>query len=102
MRKPNLSTTGMVFERRNHIGISSDTCTGFPIATLPISYLDFNGRPIGLMIAAPHHKESTLIKVMSAWEATFPARQEPREFLKHSSVAQQLQAHYLAGYHVSY
>ena len=51
-----------------------------------MSYLDFNGRPVGLLVAAPRHKESVLIKVMSAWEATFPPRQEPSEFLKHPTV----------------
>ena len=59
----------------------------FPIATLPISCLDFNGRPVGLLVAAPRHKEWLLIKVMSAWEATFPGRKEPEEFLKHIRVA---------------
>lgn len=41
----------------------------FPIATLPLSCLDFNGRPVGLLVGAPRHNESVLIKVMSAWEA---------------------------------
>ncbi|MCJ1349375.1 hypothetical protein MMC31_007615 [Peltigera leucophlebia] len=59
----------------------------FPIASLPMSYLDFNGRPVGLLVAAPRHKESVLIKVMSAWEATFSPRKEPSEFLKHPTVA---------------
>ena len=56
---------------------------GFPIGTLPIDYLDYNGRPTGLLVAAPRGRESTLIKVMSAWEATFPPRKEPTEFMKH-------------------
>ena len=59
----------------------------FPIATLPLSCLKFNGRPVGLLVAAPRHKESVLIKAMSAWEATFPGRKEPEEFLKHAAVA---------------
>ena len=78
----------MIVERHDYVYISADMCKGFLIATLPMSYLDFNGRPIGLIIAAPRHKESTLIKVMRAWEATFSARKEPKEFLKHCSVAQ--------------
>lgn len=60
---------------------------GFPIGTLPMSYLVFNGRPAGLLVAAQRHKDSTLIKVMSAWEATFNPRKEPTEFLKHTTVA---------------
>ena len=55
---------------------------GFPIATLPISCLKFSRRPFGLTIAAPAHKEATLIKVMSAWEATFPPRKVPVAFLE--------------------
>lgn len=62
-------------------------CLGFPIGTLPMSYLVFNGRPAGLLVAAQRHKDSTLIKVMSAWEATFNPRKEPTEFLKHTTVA---------------
>lgn len=60
---------------------------GFPIGTLPMSYLDFNGRPAGLLVMAPRHKDSTLVKVMSAWEATFDPRKEPTEFLKHTRAA---------------
>ncbi|KAL8808982.1 MAG: hypothetical protein Q9200_003825, partial [Gallowayella weberi] len=56
----------------------------FPIATMPLSYLDdFNCRPVGLLVMAPRHREDLLIKVMSAWEATFPPRKDPTEFLKH-------------------
>ena len=62
--------------------VSSPLYAGFPIATLPMSYLDFNGRPIGLTIAARPHHEATLIKTMSAWEATFRPRQPPKAFLK--------------------
>ena len=59
---------------------------GFPIGTLPLSYLKFNGRPVGLLVAAQRHQDSNLIKVMSAWEATFDPRQPPEEFLKHTTV----------------
>ncbi len=50
---------------------------GFPIATLPMSYLDYDGRPSGLTIAAPAHKEALLL---NAWEDTFPARKPPSAF----------------------
>ncbi|KAK0717600.1 amidase family protein [Lasiosphaeria miniovina] len=42
---------------------------GYPVASLPLGYLDFNGRPFGL--------QKALIQAQSAWEATFPARQPP-------------------------
>ena len=60
---------------------------GFPIGTLPLDYLDYNGRPVGLLVAAPRHKQSTLLKVMNAWENTFSPRKEPTEFLKHPVTA---------------
>lgn len=50
---------------------------GYPIATLPLGYLDFNGRPFGLCCIARAYEEALLIKVQSAWEATFPARRPP-------------------------
>lgn len=58
------------------------TCTGFPIATLPVGYLDYNGRPFGLTVACPCHGEGMLFRVMHAWESTFPAREDPKAFLK--------------------
>ena len=51
-----------------------------------MSYLEFNGRPVGLLVAAQRHQDSTLIKVMSAWETAFNPRQPPEEFLKHTTV----------------
>ncbi|KAF1954823.1 amidase family protein [Byssothecium circinans] len=53
---------------------------GYPIASLPLSYLDFNGRPFGLVALATAHQESLLVQVQSAWEATFPKRQPPALF----------------------
>ncbi|KAJ8132894.1 hypothetical protein O1611_g731 [Lasiodiplodia mahajangana] len=50
---------------------------GYPSATLPLGYLDFNGRPFGLQISAKAHQEDLLIQAQSAWEATFPQRQPP-------------------------
>lgn len=45
---------------------------GYPSATLPLSNLDFNGRPFGLFALASKNKEATLLQVMSAWEKEFP------------------------------
>ena len=51
---------------------------GYPVASLPLVYLDFNGRPFGLQITAKAHQEALLIQAQSAWEATFPRRQPPQ------------------------
>ncbi|KAL2833835.1 amidase signature domain-containing protein [Aspergillus cavernicola] len=53
------------------------TGSGYPIAGMPLSYLDYNGRPLGLAAIAGKGQEGLLIKVLSAWEATFPPRQPP-------------------------
>jgi amidase len=45
---------------------------------MPLGYVDYNGRPFGLSVAAPAGKEDLLVKVMSAWEATFPERKPPQ------------------------
>ncbi len=55
----------------------ADTKVGYPIATLPLDYLDFNGRPHGLAAIAAAHQEATLIQLQSAWEVASPARKAP-------------------------
>ena len=50
---------------------------GYPIASLPLGYLDFNGRPHALAAIAAAHQEATLVQLQSAWEASFPARKTP-------------------------
>lgn len=47
---------------------------------VPLTTLDFNGRPIGLSIIALPHQEVTLLKFMSAWECWSSARPEPSAF----------------------
>lgn len=44
---------------------------------MPLSYLDLNGRPLGLAALAGENQDELLVKVLSAWEATFPARIPP-------------------------
>jgi amidase len=44
---------------------------------MPLSYLEYNGRPFSVSAIAGRGQEALLIKVMSAWEATFPARKPP-------------------------
>lgn len=50
---------------------------GYPIAILPLGYLDFNGHPHALCAIAAAHREITLIQLQSAWEASSPARRPP-------------------------
>jgi amidase len=49
---------------------------------MPLSYLDYNDRPFGVAAIAGKHQEHLLVKVMSAWEATFPARKPPPQLVK--------------------
>ncbi|EGX92259.1 amidase family protein [Cordyceps militaris CM01] len=51
---------------------------GYPVASLPLGYLDFNGRPFGMQITARAHEDALLIQAQSAWEATFSPRQPPQ------------------------
>lgn len=59
------------------MGRNADHDTGYPIATLPLSYLEENGCPFGLVALASAYQEDILVTVQSAWEATFPARKAP-------------------------
>ncbi|KAI1123344.1 putative glutamyl-tRNA amidotransferase subunit A [Nemania abortiva] len=45
--------------------------SGYPMIHLPLSYMNFNGRPFGLCAIAKANQEGLLIKFMSAWEANF-------------------------------
>ncbi|KAF2109934.1 amidase signature domain-containing protein [Lophiotrema nucula] len=44
---------------------------GYPLATLPLNILDFNGRPFGLTAITKAHGEPELVKLQSAWEKVF-------------------------------
>ncbi|KAM5341687.1 hypothetical protein ACJ41O_014718 [Fusarium nematophilum] len=48
---------------------------GYPVAAMPLGYLDFNGQPHGLCAVA--RDEGLLIQLQSAFEATFPHRKSP-------------------------
>jgi len=50
---------------------------GYPVATVPLGQLDFNGRPFSLSAATTAHNEGKLLHFMSAWEAIFPKRAVP-------------------------
>ncbi|PTB38711.1 uncharacterized protein TrAFT101_006733 [Trichoderma asperellum] len=48
---------------------------GYPVAAMPLGYLDHNGRPHGLCAVAK--EEGLLIQLQSAFERTFPPRKPP-------------------------
>lgn len=50
---------------------------GYPMINLPLGYVNSYGRPFGMGVITTAGKEALLIKVMSAWEATFPSRRPP-------------------------
>ncbi|OBT62908.1 hypothetical protein VE03_07903 [Pseudogymnoascus sp. 23342-1-I1] len=54
--------------------------SGYPSAVMPLSYLDFNGRPFGLFALTSAHGEHLLLQVLSAFEHTFPERKPPSCF----------------------
>lgn len=65
---------------------------GFPVATVPLGYADFNGRAFGLNLIAPSDAEGLMIEVMSAWEATFPEGCRPPPMLVDWESAKQTKA----------
>jgi len=50
---------------------------GYPIGTMPLGRLNLNGRPFGMSVMVKNDQEGLLLKIMSAWEASFPLRQPP-------------------------
>ncbi|KAK5992138.1 putative amidase [Cladobotryum mycophilum] len=46
--------------------------SGYPVAAIPVGYLDFNRRPHGLCAIA--REEGIFVQLLSAFEATFPQR----------------------------
>ncbi|KAH8822071.1 amidase signature domain-containing protein [Xylogone sp. PMI_703] len=50
---------------------------GSPVGLVPLSTMDFNGRPFGIVALAAPHQEAKLIQFMSAWEKTMPKRAVP-------------------------
>lgn len=51
---------------------------GYPIASLPLGCLQYNGRGFGMLAIAGYHGERKLLELMSAWEKEFqPVRPPP-------------------------
>ena len=47
---------------------------GYPLATLPVGVLEFNGRPFGLTAMTKAHGEGLLVGLQSAWDKLFTRR----------------------------
>ncbi|KAI1130215.1 amidase signature domain-containing protein [Nemania abortiva] len=54
---------------------------GYPIASVPLGFSSYNGRPFGMEIMARNAHEGKIFEVMSAWEATFPEGRMPPPML---------------------
>ncbi|KAL6693352.1 amidase signature domain-containing protein [Trichoderma pleuroticola] len=53
------------------------SAAGYPSATMPLSYLEYNGRPIGLVAFTTAGGEEMLLNFLCAYENTFPKRCPP-------------------------
>ncbi|KAI8685508.1 hypothetical protein NCS55_00223300 [Fusarium keratoplasticum] len=49
----------------------------YPMAAVPLGYIESSGRPYGLQPIAPAHQEAKLVRFMAAWERVFPPRRVP-------------------------
>ena len=56
---------------------SISAAAGYPLATMPLGTLDFNGRPFGLALMGKPGREDLMIRFMSAFERVFPKREVP-------------------------
>ena len=56
---------------------------GYPIATMPMGVLKYNGRPFAMGIIAQAGREDLMFQFMSAWEAVFPPRHIPARLLEY-------------------
>jgi amidase len=54
---------------------------GYPVATAPLGYADFNGRAFGMNIIDSGGKEDKILAIMRAWEASFPEARKPPPML---------------------
>jgi amidase len=55
------------------------SASGYPIATMPLGTLNYNGMPFGLAIITTTHREDLLFEFMKAFEAVFPERPIPNQ-----------------------
>ncbi|KAF2738226.1 amidase signature enzyme [Polyplosphaeria fusca] len=60
---------------------SVGAASGFPVGNLPLGFAEFNGRPFALHMLAPENEEAKMLRIMAAWEATFPENVKPPPLL---------------------
>lgn len=72
-------------EQVNIIGGPADSplcvhaaAAGYPVGTVPMSQLRYNGRPFGLCIVAKENDEEALLRFMCAYEASSGPRAVPK------------------------
>lgn len=49
----------------------------YPMAGVPLGYVESSGRPYGLQVVARANEEEKLVKFMAAWESISPPRRVP-------------------------
>lgn len=54
---------------------------GYPIASVPLGFSSYNGRPSGMEILARNGEEEKVFRVMSAWKTSFPEARKPPPLL---------------------
>ena len=60
---------------------SMASAAGYPVASMPLGFAKFNGRAFGVQVLAKAGAEDKILRVMSAWEATFPGNRQPPQSL---------------------
>ena len=62
----------MIIGPADSLLVSLAAAAGYPTATVPLGFADFNGRAFSVSIVARTHEEGRIFQAMSAWHATFP------------------------------
>lgn len=55
--------------------------TGWPIASLPLGFADYNGSAFGHHMIGRPGQEEMMLRIANAWNATFPAARKPPPLL---------------------
>ena len=80
----------VVSEARHLYEAVTNLPLGYPIAGMPLGYLEINGRAVGMVALARKHQEAILIRFLSAWDETFHPRKVPPMLVDNST---ELNAH---------
>lgn len=51
--------------------------SGYPLASIPFSYVESSGRPYGLHVITRANEEEKIIKFMDVWERIIGPRRTP-------------------------